>query len=344
VYRNYETFVDATHRSWNKPAFEQKRTHPVVNVSWEDSKAFCAWLTQIERTAGRLSQKQGYRLPTDIEWSAAVGQSKYPWGNEWPPPHGAGNYGSSLHIDDYAFTSPVGVFAPNAVGLYDMGGNVWQWCEDWYSKEMNERGVLDKHPDLKDDGGGQRQRVVRGASWWVSDATYMLSSTRVSGGSPSYRNENNGFRCVLSGLEIVSTKDEKSDTFAGTPSVTALLSNSEVGVGQPVKLQFRVTGSKDAEIPENIRLDGLEIHRAGTEQRYELIDKREHSNVTYNYAVLPKKPGTFKIPSQTIRAGGTSLATPELTLHVVENPAGTPAIVDSSTTKTSPAPFPYPAG
>jgi Sulfatase-modifying factor enzyme 1/TIR domain len=165
--QDYEAFVKHTARSRVKPQFQQTPTHPAVNISWEDSKAFCAWLTQTERSAGHMSDQQEYRLPTDEEWSIAVGESKYPWGNEWPPPREVGNYGSSLHIDHYAFTSPVGAFAPNAKGLYDMGGNVWQWCEDWYSKEMNEREVLDKYPDLKDDAGGRKQRVVRGASWFV---------------------------------------------------------------------------------------------------------------------------------------------------------------------------------
>lgn len=195
--QDFETFVAQTQRSWNRPNFKQTSTHPVTNVSWEDSKAFCVWLTQIERTAGHLSGKQRYRLPTDAEWSIAVGQQKYPWGNTWPPPRGAGNYGSSLQVDDYAFTSPVGTFAQNDAGLYDIGGNVWQWCEDWYSKDMNEKAALDKLPDLRDDGGGRKQHVVRGASWYVAEATYMLSSIRIGGGAPTYRNGNNGFRCVL---------------------------------------------------------------------------------------------------------------------------------------------------
>ena len=108
-----------------------------------------------------------YRLPTDAEWSAGVGlqgeegtnpkekSSKiklYPWGKEWPPPKGAGNYAGEEaktgdwpavwqviegYNDGYPRTSPVGSFAANANGLYDMGGNVWQWCEDWYdAREM----------------------------------------------------------------------------------------------------------------------------------------------------------------------------------------------------------------
>jgi hypothetical protein len=195
--QDYEGFVRQTHRTWPKASFEQTPMHPAVNVSWEDSKAFCAWLTETERKAGRISDKQEYRLPTDPEWSVAVGKSKYPWGDKWPPPSGAGNYSPSLHTDDYKFTSPVGAFAPNAAGLYDMGGNVWQWCEGWYRKEMNEKEVLDKQPDLKDDSGGKKMRIVRGASFYVGAETYLLSSIRVAGGSSSGRNSNNGFRCVL---------------------------------------------------------------------------------------------------------------------------------------------------
>jgi serine/threonine protein kinase len=196
--RDCEIFVNQTGRSFEKPSFAQNPLDPVANVSWDDSKAFCSWLTARERASGRITGQQEYRLPTDAEWNAAVGNTKYPWGNEWPPPKNAGNYGTSLAVDTYVFTSPVGTFPPNVAGLYDMGGNLWQWCEDWYRKEMNDPQVLDRYPDLKDDGQGHTQRVVRGASWFVSQPFYMLSSTRLSGGSPSYRNSNNGFRCVLS--------------------------------------------------------------------------------------------------------------------------------------------------
>jgi formylglycine-generating enzyme required for sulfatase activity len=126
----------------------------------------------------------------------AVGSGKYPWGNEWPPPKNAGNYDPSLKVDSYEFTSPVGSFPANRHGLYDMGGNVWQWCEDWYRANMNESAVLEKLPWLKDDGGGQTFRVVRGASWRVVGPEYLLSSGRlyvIPGGRVSF----NGFRCVL---------------------------------------------------------------------------------------------------------------------------------------------------
>jgi len=103
-------------------------------VSWQEAKAFCAWLTATERTVGKIGPRDQYRLPTDQEWSVAVGDNKYPWGDEWPPPTNAGNYFDEsavkqlpagwLHIignDGYARTSPVGSFRPNQYGLYDMG-------------------------------------------------------------------------------------------------------------------------------------------------------------------------------------------------------------------------------
>ena len=98
---------------WKKPSvleisISQANTHPVVNVSWEDANAFCAWLTKKELAEGKITASQRYRLPTDAEWSVAVGLGRetgsspeekdagvkdvYPWGNQWPPPKAAGNY------------------------------------------------------------------------------------------------------------------------------------------------------------------------------------------------------------------------------------------------------------
>ncbi len=107
---------------------------------------------------------------------------------------------------------------------------------------------------------------------------------------------------------------------AETAGVTAVLSNSEVAVGETVQLRIRVTGSRSAETPATINVDGLEIHRTGTEQHFEMNNATVSSSVIYDYTVLPQKPGTFKIPSQTIRVAGNSLATPELMLHVTGSP------------------------
>ena len=194
-YRAYAAANPEVDESWRSLGFEQEEDHPVVDVDWEDANAFCSWLMKKERQEGKIGQDQEYRLPTDKEWSAAVGTDRYPWGNQWPPPEGAGNYNPSLKVDNYEHTSPVGSFGPNQCGLYDMGGNVWQWCKDWYRSEMNEKAVLDKYPGLKNDGGGQQYRLVRGAFWGSDVPESLLSSVRLV--SPNGRFVDYGFRCVL---------------------------------------------------------------------------------------------------------------------------------------------------
>jgi formylglycine-generating enzyme required for sulfatase activity len=194
-YRAYAEANTSVDRSWKNPGFAQGDTHPVVNVSWNDAKAFCQWLTEQERAAGLLTASQSYRLPTDAEWSVAVGlegesgstpakkdrkiKGVYPWGTQWPPPNGAGNYATSLGVDNFAYTSPVGSFAANQFGLYDMGGNAWQCCEDWYNSN-------------------QTSRVLRGASWFDRFPSLLLSSYR-DDRTPDYRNNCIGFRVVLGG-------------------------------------------------------------------------------------------------------------------------------------------------
>ena len=178
---------------------------PVTMVTWEDARRFCRWLTETEQKAGVISPEQSYRLPTDAEWSKAVGLDKesgarpmdknmkikavYPWGKQWPPPSGAGNFadrtarsrfkafGAIGGFDDgFATTSPVGSFRANHYGLYDMAGNVWQWCEDWFDAE-------------------HKVHVLRGGSWRTYDSDRLLSSHRAT--APDSRDDSAGFRCVL---------------------------------------------------------------------------------------------------------------------------------------------------
>ena len=194
--------------SWEHPGFPQTDDHPVVGVTWYDAKAFCMWLTNTERASGKIKKGDKYRLPTDHEWSCAVGlglqekaeepaQTKdgriegvYPWGKQWPPPRGAGNFADETaktakscsefidgYSDGYAYTSPVGKFAENPFGLYDMGGNVGQWCDDF-------------------GDAGRLNRVLRGGSWCLSDAVELLSSSRLIIAEEN-RNIGFGFRCVL---------------------------------------------------------------------------------------------------------------------------------------------------
>ena len=181
--------------------------YPVVNVSWNDAEAFCAWLTKVERANGKISAAQRYRLPTDDEWSVAVGiggketgatpreksgklEGVYPWGTQWPPPAGAGNFADQAaldyfkewpHIpgynDGYVTTAPVGMFQPNELGIYDLAGNVEEWCEDYYDER-------------------QQARVLRGGAWNNCGPRSLLSSYREHV-SPGRFSVVTGFRVVL---------------------------------------------------------------------------------------------------------------------------------------------------
>jgi hypothetical protein len=107
--------------------------------------------------------------------------------------------------------------------------------------------------------------------------------------------------------------------FADPPSVTAVLSNSDTAVGETVELQIKVTGPGDARPPEEISIDGLEIHSTGTSRQFEIHNFATSSSVTYNYTILPLRAGRFMIPPQTVFAGGKTLRTPELVLNVADS-------------------------
>ena len=258
----YRLFASLTSRDWTKPPFDQMDDHPAVRISWFDAMAFCEWLTDREHAAGTLPDCAKYRLPSDHEWSCAVGIGRidrltievpdpdasflrpvlyrflysdeirwlcrlpdseklqirhqedppvnpaekedadatprekslkipgYPWGTDWPPAKGAGNYAdealyrrhvawsSTGRFDGYSYTSPVHAFEPNSDGLYDMGGNVWQWCMDTY------------------DPDDTTFRVLRGASWYYAEEFYLRSSYR-NFIVPTFHYDDVGFRCVI---------------------------------------------------------------------------------------------------------------------------------------------------
>jgi serine/threonine protein kinase/formylglycine-generating enzyme required for sulfatase activity len=193
--QDYDAFCRATARHCEPADFAQAPTHPVVKVNWFDAMAFCKWLTEKERDENLIEDRQSYRLPTDREWSLAVGlqnesgstpqardgkiKNEFPWGKQWPPPVGAGNYGTSQRRGT---TMPVGNFKANSLGLYDLGGNVWEWCADTYKGGSS--------------GTGRDWGVLRGGSWATTNRLEMQSSYR----NVVDRNERDviyGFRCVL---------------------------------------------------------------------------------------------------------------------------------------------------
>src|SRR3989449_3018525 len=122
--------------------------------------------------------------------------------------------------------------------------------------------------------------------------------------------------------------------FADSPGVTAVLSNSEIVVGETVELQIKVAGPGDARPPEEISVDGLEIHATGQSRQFEIHNFATSSSVTYNYTILPLRAGRFTIPPQTVRAGGNLLKTPELTLNVADSPSRPSGVRPSRGTQT----------
>src|SRR5436190_2813291 len=108
--------------------------------------------------------------------------------------------------------------------------------------------------------------------------------------------------------------------FTASPSVTAVLGNSEAVVGQTVQMEIKVTGANNADLPAEISVDGLEIHETGTSRQFEMHNLTTSSSTVYINPILPLKPGTFTIPPQMIRVGSSSLRTPALKLNVSDSP------------------------
>jgi formylglycine-generating enzyme required for sulfatase activity len=182
--------------------FPQADDHPVVCVSWDDAVEFCRWLGHRE---GRR-----YRLPSEAEWEYACragGQTAYQWGDA--PGDGAGwcnvadptakeefSKVASPSVlfpwsDGYTFTAPVGRFRPNAFGLYDMHGNVLEFCSDWYGQDYYEVG-----PKIDPAGPVRGEfRVLRGGDW--SSYPKGCRAAKRYRDRPSIRCSNLGFRVVL---------------------------------------------------------------------------------------------------------------------------------------------------
>ena len=185
--------------SWKSPGFRQADDHPVVCVSWHDARAYCDWLSA--RT-GYL-----YTLPTEAEWeyAARAGTTDvFAWGGA--PAGGEGRANacdataakafpgrSAFEWDDgYAHTAPVGSFGPNAFGLFDMTGNVWEWTADWYGED-----AYANHEAVNPAGPAEGEhRVLRGGGW-PNDAGGCRVADRNAWPAPGDCYAAYGFRVVM---------------------------------------------------------------------------------------------------------------------------------------------------
>ena len=184
------------HPLWPGDSIEQKMNHPVVQVTWHDAKEFTRWLSGKNRRT--------MRLPTEAEWEYAARSGgkhyRYSWGNEKP----SGNVADLRLLkvmpkletfpgydDGYRYTAPVGSYAMNDLGLFDMTGNVWEWCEDWYEPDYyNDSPTNDPTGPLE----GQK-KVMRGGSWNNSPPILRISNRDDT--EPGQRFFNAGFRVVI---------------------------------------------------------------------------------------------------------------------------------------------------
>jgi sulfatase modifying factor 1 len=195
---------------WDHPegpgsTLDGKDDHPVVHVSWDDASAYAKWA--------------GKRLPTEAEWefaaSGALDGKPYVWGDAPPTPDRANLWQGKFPqqntaADGYERTAPVKSYPANGYGLHDMAGNVWEWCADWYQRDLYRRragrGVIDDPagPDFSLDARRPfaPQRVQKGGSFLCNDAycsRYRPSARH--GCSPDTGMSHVGFRCAKSARE-----------------------------------------------------------------------------------------------------------------------------------------------
>jgi serine/threonine protein kinase/formylglycine-generating enzyme required for sulfatase activity len=314
------TYYQPREITWEKPGFKQADDHPAVCVSWNDATAFCKWLTERERHSKIIGPHDFYRLPTDLEWSVAVGLryefgatpdvraavaqavfeergDGFPWGSAWPPPPQCGNLaadGVAGYRDPYLFTAPVGSFPAGEFGLHDMVGNVGEWCVDPASTTKTRYEYM----------------TVRGSSWGTSERSDLASANRLLGCPKAWRYPNIGFRCALvrhqpgenllvnatagdwhDGMGTWRVTPERLAQTDGTPRVNSLLDTwlawKKPGLPRDWLLEFQIA-------PDLPAGQAWEICCKTVQIAYRFTSPADFSAVNIGYGgvqILRQKPG-----------------------------------------------------
>lgn len=261
--------------------FVRNDDHPVVNVSWNDAAAFCKWLSESERTL--------YRLPSETEWEFACRagtdtsfstgddpEQLKSYGNladeslldRFPSWKSTSEYNRFLQSrDGFVFTAPIGSFKPNGLGLFDMHGNVWEWCADGYG-DYPAGEVVDPSPAL-----GGKERVFRGGAWDVG--SFYVRSAKRGHNTPDYVASNLGFRVAfdtkpVSTTAIAAELTPASSNAAGdfdsrfATTFGALLSRQAAADAVPTAICFGGPCRDDdleqlAKLPDGFRIVGISL-------------------------------------------------------------------------------------
>jgi formylglycine-generating enzyme required for sulfatase activity len=205
---HYQWWTYIPGANWRHPdgpgsTIDDRRNHPVVHIAWDDAMAYAAWA--------------GKRLPTEAEWEYAarggLDRQPFAWGGEFQPGGKfmcnsfQGHFPEKNTAEDgFASTAPERSFSPNAYGLYDMAGNVWEWCSDWYRPDTFARRTMEgeiaanpRGPNTTFDPSepGVAKRVMKGGSYLCTDqyCTRYMPGGRGKG-EPSTGTNHLGFRCV----------------------------------------------------------------------------------------------------------------------------------------------------